>query len=378
MLKSFINYLKKEIVFSISFVLALITTILVRPSLQNLNASINYSVLIILFCLMIQISGLRSFKILDKIALFIVKKCSSVFALFVSLVLLVFFSAMIITNDVALLTFVPLTIIICKQLQISPVTLIVLETIGANLGSTLTPMGNPQNLFLYSFYTYTPQDFFSATSGIVILSGIFLVGASYLISKRFSFPQELNLSVCNEKSQKNTSKTILLFCLLLVSLLTVFHILPIYLCLALTVLGIVIIDKKLFTMVDYTLLGTFICFFIFVGNISALEEIVQVLKKILQTPIQSFFVSLGISQIISNVPASLLIAPFTPFRNYILWGVNLGGLGTIIASLASLISYKLYLREGENASSGQFMKTFTLYNLLFLSILTLCILPFLF
>jgi len=96
MLKSFINYLKKEIVFSISFVLALITTILVRPSLQNLNASINYSVLIILFCLMIQISGLRSFKILDKIALFIVKKCSSVFALFVSLVLLVFFSAMII------------------------------------------------------------------------------------------------------------------------------------------------------------------------------------------------------------------------------------------------------------------------------------------
>ena len=149
MLKSFINYLKKEIVFSISFVLALITTILVRPSLQNLNASINYSVLIILFCLMIQISGLRSFKILDKIALFIVKKCSSVFALFVSLVLLVFFSAMIITNDVALLTFVPLTIIICKQLQISPVTLIVLETIGANLGSTLTPMGNPQNLFLF-------------------------------------------------------------------------------------------------------------------------------------------------------------------------------------------------------------------------------------
>lgn len=377
MFKSFIQFLRKEIVFSISLILALVSTVFVQPSLIELNKAIDYSVLIILFCLMIQINGLRSFRILDKIALFIVKKCSSIFSLFLSLVLLVFFSAMVITNDVALLTFVPLSIIICKQLQISPVKLIVLETIGANLGSTLTPMGNPQNLFLYSFYAYTPKAFFSATSLIVLISFVMLVTATFFVAKKLRMPQELSFADQKEETQPDAIKIVILFFLILVSLLTVFHVLNRYLCFILTLAGIFFINKKLFKKVDYALLGTFVCFFIFVGNIASIEEIAKILQKTLQTPVQSFFVSLGTSQIISNVPASLLIAPFSNFKNHVLWGVNLGGLGTIIASLASLISYKLYLKECEHASSSHFMKIFTVYNIGFLAFLILCLLPFL-
>ena len=154
-MNSFVKFVKKEIVLLISVLLAVTTSILGKTSPKMLVGAIDWRVISLLFSLMLVIQAFRSVNILDKIADFFINKCNSVRKLYFSLMLLVFFFSMVVTNDVALLTFVPITILIFKRINISCVDIIILETIAANLGSSVTPMGNPQNLFLFSFFILT-------------------------------------------------------------------------------------------------------------------------------------------------------------------------------------------------------------------------------
>jgi len=317
---------------------------------------------------MILIQGFKKINVLDKLASTVIGFCENTRSLFFALTFLVFFSSMVLTNDAALLTFVPLTLLICKKIKINPVRIIILETLAANLGSCITPMGNPQNLYLYSFYEMTPKTFFASTLKIGIPSVVFLVLACLWESRKNAVSAKSKIELTQTLAEPiQPVKTVVYSALLILVLLTVFRILDFKLMLAITVVAVIFTNYKLFTKVDYSLLFTFVGFFIFTSNISSIPSISAFLKSVQRTPLLSYITGIGVSQVISNVPAALLLSKFTTYPFELLLSVNVGGLGTLIASLASVISYKLYKADSEN--EGGYMKAFTIYNVLFLVIL---------
>ena len=348
---SFIEFLKKECVLVIAVTLAILSSFISIPKLSY----IDFKVLILLFNLMVVVAAFKELKVLDSIAIGLLKKCNTYTSISLALVFITFISSMIVTNDVALITFVPLSIVIARKANINVLKIVVFQTLAANLGSSFTPMGNPQNLFIYSFYNLSPIDFFKITLPIVILAVLFLV---LLVFK----DKKMNLSLDLEDVKIDNKKDVYLFGgLFLIILLSVFHVIDYKVTFLITVIMVLILNKKLFSQVDYSLLITFIGFFIFVGNISTMDVVKNFMEGILNSPKSTFLASVLSSQVISNVPATMLLSGFTDHFKELLLGVNIGGMGTLIASLASVISYKIYASEFGN---DNYMKSFTFYNIL--------------
>ena len=354
----FLEFIKKEIVLIIAITLAIGTSFISLPKLEY----IDFKVIILLFNLMVVVAGFKELQVLDSIATSLLKRCTSFKAITCTLVFLTFFSAMIVTNDVALITFVPLTLIIGKKANIKPLKLIVFQTLAANLGSSLTPMGNPQNLFIYSYFNVNIMEFFKITFPLVLLSVVFLSLITMNEKK-----EELYFQVENIKIENNRD-IIIYSVLFFITILSVFHLIDYRIAFIITIIAIMIFNKKLFKKVDYSLLITFVAFFIFIGNISSMSVIKDFMVNILSSEKSTFISSIISSQFISNVPATMLISAFTPYYKELLLGVNIGGLGTIIASLASVISYKLYINEYPKDGTD-YMKKFTTYNVLGLVII---------
>ena len=351
--KSFIlEFIKKEIVLVVALTLAIITSFISPPKISY----IDFKVLVLLFNLMIVVAAFNDLKILDSIAIKLLKKCKSYTSISMALVFITFVSSMIVTNDVALITFVPLSIVIAKKANINVLKIVIFQTLAANLGSSLTPMGNPQNLFIYSFYNLSPVDFFNITLPIIVLSIIFLL-VVILKDKKLNLNLELD-----EIKIDNKRDSVLFTILFLIILLSVFHLIDYKITLLITISMVFILNKKLFSKVDYSLLITFIGFFIFVGNISTMDSVRSFMEGILSSGKSTFISSVVASQFISNVPATMLLSGFTEYFKELLLGVNIGGMGTLIASLASVISYKIYISEFNN--SDNYLKTFTLYNVI--------------
>ena len=354
----FLEFMKKEIVLIIAIILEIGTSFISLPKLEY----IDFKVIILLFNLMVVVAGFKEMKVLDNIATSLLKRCTSFREITFVLVFLTFFSAMVVTNDVALITFVPLTLIIGKKANIKPLKLVVLQTLAANLGSALTPMGNPQNLFIYSYFNVNIIEFFKITLPLVLLSIIFLT--IIIINGK---KEELYFRVEDIKI-KNKKIVIIYSVLFFITLLSVFHLIDYRITFIITIITIVIFNRNLFKNVDYSLLITFVAFFIFIGNISSMSIIKNFMVNILSSENSTFMFSIVSSQFISNVPATMLISPFTPYYKELLLGVNIGGLGTLIASLASVISYKLYIKEYPE-DGVDYMKIFTIYNILGLVII---------
>lgn len=348
---SFIEFLKKECVLVIAVTLAILSSFISIPKLSY----IDFKVLILLFNLMVVVAAFKELKVLDSIAIGLLKKCNTYTSISLALVFITFISSMIVTNDVALITFVPLSIVIARKANINVLKIVVFQTLAANLGSSFTPMGNPQNLFIYSFYNLSPIDFFKITLPIVILAVLFLV---LLVFK----DKKMNLSLDLEDVKIDNKRDVYLFSgLFLIILLSVFHVIDYKVTFLITIVMVLILNKKLFSQVDYSLLITFIGFFIFVGNISTMDVVKNFMEGILNSPKSTFLASVLSSQVISNVPATMLLSGFTNHFKELLLGVNIGGMGTLIASLASVISYKIYASEFGN---DNYMKSFTFYNIL--------------
>lgn len=348
---SFIEFLKKECVLVIAVTLAILSSFISIPKLSY----IDFKVLILLFNLMVVVAAFKELKVLDSIAIGLLKKCNTYTSISLALVFITFISSMIVTNDVALITFVPLSIVIARKANINVLKIVVFQTLAANLGSSFTPMGNPQNLFIYSFYNLSPIDFFKITLPIVILAVLFLV---LLVFK----DKKMNLSLDLEDVKIDNKRYVYLFGgLFLIILLSVFHVIDYKVTFLITIVMVLILNKKLFSQVDYSLLITFIGFFIFVGNISTMDVVKNFMEGILNSPKSTFLASVLSSQVISNVPATMLLSGFTNHFKELLLGVNIGGMGTLIASLASVISYKIYTSEFGN---DNYMKSFTFYNIL--------------
>ena len=355
------DYLKNEVVFSLAATLAIITSFFSFPKIEY----IDFKVLFTLFNLMIIVSAFKHIKILDKIAVSLLTKLHNSKQISSILIYLTFFSSMLITNDVALITFVPLTLIISKRANFNPMKLVIFETLAANIGSGLTPMGNPQNLFLFSYYNLTFFEFFKIMLPFTILGIIWLfILNSTQKNKTLQFDLE-NIII------ENTLQVLIFSVLFIFIILSVFNIINYKLAFIITILAVLLLNKNLLVKVDYILLLTFVCFFVFIGNLSSFPLIAQYAKSLLQNKTTTYFASITLSQIISNVPCSILLASFTPNWRELLLGVNVGGLGTLIASLASVISYKLYINETTYQSKSKYLSCFTFYNLISLSLFSL-------
>lgn len=370
-MKSAINFFKRETVFCVSLVLALLSTLLVRPDAIYLTYP-DYRTLALLFCLMTIVEGFRSLGVFDQLGRLLIQRAGSMRRLSLIMVMLCFFSSMIITNDVALITFVPFTLLVLamaggeKQL----LRLVVLETIAANLGSMATPIGNPQNLYLTSVSGLSMADFFRAVLPYAGLALLMLVGVVML-------ERDTPLQGCLAEDGREAEAMVdgssrrslaVYVSLLMLCLLVVFRVLPYGVALVCVLAAVLVLDRRIFRRVDYFLLLTFLCFFIFVGNIKRIPAVNGLLVSLVQG--RELLAGILASQAISNVPAAILLSGFTERYDVLLTAVNLGGLGTLIASLASLISFKFFARSFPQRK-GAFLKAFTGWNLLFLAALTM-------
>lgn len=363
-------FLKNETVLCISLLLAVLSAFVIKPDILYLTYP-DYRTIALLFCLMIIVAGFQSLGIFSMLGHFLITRAGSVRGLSVVMVLLCFFSSMVITNDVTLITFVPFTILVLRMSGRAEriLKLIVLETIAANLGSMATPIGNPQNLYLYSISDLTAGEFMQAVIPYAGLSLVLLVVVVFVGKDE----PLLDVSVKDEQEKRAGRKAgrvlghaVPLLILLILCLLVVFRILPYQPVLICVILVILVINRKLYLSVDYFLLLTFLCFFVFIGNMKRIPQVSELLVSVVQG--RELLTGILTSQIISNVPAAILLSGFSSDFSALLTGVNLGGLGTLIASLASLISFKFFVKEYPD-QKGTFMKVFTIWNLLFLLVL---------
>ncbi len=378
------DFFKKETVCCIAFLLAVISMCFVVPS-KNYISYIDFRVLALLFCLMAVVRGFSSIGVFTRLGTMLLTHVHSLRMLSALFIFLCFFFSMLITNDVALITFVPFTILVLSMVEQKKflIPVIVLETIAANLGSMLTPLGNPQNLYLYTISGLSIGAFvrimlpYSFVSAILLLIFILFLpkdtvstatAANTANSTNTVTASNTSNVICEAvKARKNSRILFTAYLILfLLCLLTVLHILPYQIMFLLVLTGFLLLDYRVLKDVDYFLLLTFLCFFIFIGNMKQISLVHELISKLLVH--HEVLMGIGASQIISNVPAAILLSGFTDDYSALLIGVNLGGLGTLIASLASLISFKFYTNSN-GSDTRRFLGIFTLYNVIFLGVL---------
>ena len=361
-MRAILGFFKKEPILVISAAAAAVSCVLVPPDAAYLSY-VDLRTLALLYALMLVVAGLRGAGAFTHLAHLVCARAKTARGMGMLLVLMSFFSSMLITNDVALMTFVPFAIVLLGMTgrQKDLIFVVVLQTVAANLGSMLTPVGNPQNLYLYSHYALSAADFFRIT--------VPAWGASLLLTLLlcFALPGAALHVDLGEKPGVEHRMLWLYLALFAVCLLSVLRVLPWPVMLGIVVAALLIFDRKMLLRADFMLLLTFVAFFIFAGNLARLPSVDRLLRRLLQG--REYLTALLTSQIISNVPAALLLSGFSDNARDLLLGVDIGGLGTPIASLASLISLKLYSRS-ENAHTGRYLLVFTLVNLALLLILS--------
>lgn len=379
-----LTFIKKQTVLVVAWILALISAFFVTPNKEYFSY-IDWRSLGILWSLMVIMLGFQINGIFQIIGNWLLSKVHKLWQLILILVLLCFFLSMFITNDVALITFVPFAILIlnslpnkCKNDKLL-IFVIVLQTIAANLGSMLTPIGNPQNLYLFGLGGFSLASFIKLMLPYSALSLFLLVICVAVLGRKFSFGSESFsqsfgdngiLTTQNENFSQNKNIFALKLCifcaLFVISILTVLHIISFYVLVPIVLIFMLIFERKSVLKADYFLLLTFIGFFIFTGNIAKIDFINEKLQNFVGG--REILFGITSSQVISNVPAALLLSSFATNLSDLVIGVNLGGLGTLIASMASLISYKFYA-ETKDSKSGKYMFVFSAMNVLFLMIL---------
>lgn len=368
-MKKLWEWCKNEVVLCVAILLAVISSFFVHPDREYMDY-IDFRTLAILFCLMAVMAGLQKMGMFRYIAEKLLEKVTHIRGLIFILISLCFFSSMLITNDVALITFVPFTFIVLKmvldeQSEKLLVPVVVMQTIAANLGSMLTPIGNPQNLYLYEKTSMNFGSFMAFMLPYTVVSFVLLTGWSLL------FPYK-GRTRCELQLKENTSiscykKEIIVYASLFVlCVLTVAHVLPYEVTFFIVFFIVFFMDKTVLREVDYALLFTFIGFFIFIGNMGRVPAFHKFIQSIIDG--NEVLTSVVASQFMSNVPAALLLSGFTKQYELLIIGTNLGGLGTIIASMASLISFK-YIGKEYKHLRGKYMLYFTVANILFLLVL---------
>ena len=357
------RFVKKNAVFCIAALAALITCFFVPPDRAYLDY-FDWKTLSCLFLTLAVICALRNILFFTILARKLVTVAGNLRSLFLLLITITFIGSMIIANDMALITFLPLGYFALSTAKKEGYMayLFVLQNISANLGGMLTPFGNPQNLYLYSYFNIPTGEFMGIMLPPFLIAVVLLVIACLpLKATRFTIEHTFN-------KQLDVPKTILYLVLFFLSILIVFRVIPFVLGLIVIPVILFFVDRKCLKMVDYGLLGTFFFFFIFAGNLSRIEAVNDLLSALLQK--DTLLVSVLSCQFISNVPTAILLSRFTGDYTALLLGVNIGGTGTLIASLASLITFSEF-RILHPEQTKKYLGIFAAANGLFLLILVL-------
>ena len=362
MLDRLITFLRDEAVLCIAFVCACVS-MAVSGDVAGAFSYIDWRVIALLFCLMAAVAGLRKSGVLSRAAQMLVSGNRSQRRVCFALVMLPFFASMLVTNDVALLAFVPIAVLALEAAgwRDAMARVIVLQAIAANLGGMVTPFGNPQNLFIFTTYELSAEDFFLTLAPFGLLAFVLLAIACALFGKDCA-----DVQIKLDDASIDLRRFALHGALFIVGALAVARIVPYEAALLVVASALFVFDRSVFAGVDYALLATFVCFFIFSGNLSHMPAMQELLGGLMR--VHPMLTSLLASQVISNVPAAVLLAGFTGNWHSLLVGVDLGGLGTPIASLASLIAFKLYMHT-RDANGLSFMKEFAVANVVALALM---------
>jgi len=361
-MKKALYFIKKNVVLCVAAAAAFITCFFVPPSAEYFSY-FDYRTLACLFVTLAVVCALRQIRFFAILARRIVQMTGSLRIMALALIYITFIGSMIIANDMALITFLPLGYyalsVTNNDKYAAP--LFILQNISANLGGMLTPFGNPQNLYLYSYFSIPTGEFTAIMLPPFVLAVVMLTVCCMFFPKTpLSVNAELGVKL-------NIKKTVLYLALFAVSILIVFRLVPWQLGLVIIPVVLFFVERDSLYMVDYPLLGTFVMFFIFSGNLSRIPAVNEFVGSLLQK--STLLVTTACCQFISNVPSAILLSHFTDNYHELLLGVNIGGAGTPIASLASLITlseFRLLYPE----KTGHYIKLFLALNALFLVVLT--------
>lgn len=354
-------FIKKNAVLCIALLAAAITSIFVPPDAAYLEY-FDLKTLTCLFCVLAVVCAFKNINFFYILAKKIVKIFKTTRASILALVYITFLGSMLIANDMALLTFLPLGYFVLSSTdkkQYMAFTFI-MQNIAANLGGMLTPFGNPQNLYLYTKFNI-PTDAFIATMLPPFILSVALITVCCLCVKKEP------LCIEDEPVSLPLWRTVIYLILFVYSIVIVFRVVPYQTGLILIPLALLFLDKKTLKDVDYGLLFTFVAFFIFAGNMARLDAVKNLFEWLLSQ--NTLLFSALACQIISNVPSAILLSQFTANWQALLIGVNIGGCGTLISSLASLITFREYVKHNPQKSK-KYLLLFSAFNFGFLLILT--------
>ena len=357
-----LEFAKKNIVMLIALCAALITMIFVPIDKQYIDY-FDYKTLACLFCTLAIVCALKNIHFFYMLAHKVVQLFKNARMSVLALTYITFIGSMLIANDMALLTFLPLGFLVLtttgkeKYMAFT----FIMQNIAANLGGMLTPFGNPQNLYLYTKFNIPTGEFMS----IMALPFVVSIALITLCCVIFVRPEPLEIK--DEKIELNPAKTVIYLILFALSIVIVFRLIPYWIGLIVITAALLIMDRKALKMVDYPLLLTFVFFFIFSGNMARIDAVRNLFSSLLEK--STLLVSVISCQFISNVPSAILLSQFTENYRELLLGVNIGGAGTLIASLASLITFREYVKHNPK-KTGYYIALFSAFNFAFLIILT--------
>jgi len=356
-------FIKKNIVMVVALCLAVITSFIVPPD-EAYIAYFDFKTLTCLFCVLAVVCALKNINFFYMLARKVVAVFKNARMSILALIYITFIGSMLIANDMALLTFLPLGFLVLnttgKEKYLS--FTFIMQNIAANLGGMLTPFGNPQNLYLYTKFNIPNEEFVEIMAPPFVLSIVIITVCCLIFVK----PEPLQLD--DEEIRLVPWRTAVYLVLFALSIAIVFRTIPYWIGLIVIPIALFFLDRKALAMVDYPLLFTFVFFFIFAGNMSRIEVIRKFLSALLEK--NTLIVSVLSCQVISNVPSAILLSQFTNNYRDLLVGVNIGGVGTLIASLASLITFREHIKQ-KPEKTRQYIYLFSLFNFGFLLILVI-------
>lgn len=358
------HFFRKNTVLLIAMIAAAVTSLIVPPDAQWMGY-FDFKTLTCLFCVLAVVCALWNINFFYILAQKVVKVFKNARMCILALVYITFIGSMLIANDMALITFLPLGFFVLstsgKQRYMA--TTFILQNIAANLGGMLTPFGNPQNLYLYSHFNIPTGEFMG-----IMLPPFLVAIALITVCCLFIPPEPMRVPESDAQTGFDPRRAAAYLALFALSIVIVFRTVPYWVGLAVIPVAIYLLDKKAMRMVDYPLLLTFVCFFIFSGNMARIEPVRSLLSGWLER--DTLLVGTLSCQCISNVPTAILLSQFTENYRELLLAVNIGGAGTLIASLASLITFKEYVRHNPG-QSRRYILLFSAFNFGFLALLTL-------
>ncbi len=355
-------FLKKNAVLCMATLVALITCFIVPPDREYLGY-LDFKTLTCLFCTLAVVCAFRNIRFFYALAQKIVKVFKNTRAAILALVYITFLGSMLIANDMALITFLPLGYFVLSSTKKEKYTAFtfIMQNIAANLGGMLTPFGNPQNLYLYTKFNIPTGSF------ITTMLPPFCISVA-LITLCCLFVKKETLEISEEKISLPVGRTVAYGVLFALSIVIVFRIIPFWIGLVVVPVALLFLDRNALKNVDYGLLLTFVMFFIFAGNMARINAVREGFGWLLSK--NPLLVSALSCQAISNVPSAILLSQFTSDWRALLVGVNIGGVGTLISSLASLITFREYTAR-TNGKAGKYVLLFSAFNFGFLFLLTL-------